>query len=595
MTRLLSRSRIVTTWVVVTAAICCPLQAAPEESDQARPTVELTDEGLLEIHARNADLDTMFRMLSAQGGYNIIAGPEVEGSVTADLYAVTMTEALDAILKANGLSARVVGKFIYVDTVDRLAELFEPPTPLVSRVFTLHYIAAVEAQDLVKPLLSKDGAIAATASAERGVESNNADAGGDSLALADTLVVIDYADRIKQIEKVLKQVDVRPKQVLIEATILRASLNDQNDMGIDFNILSGVDFEMLSSNSPGVTDITTGQVPGPQLQNTSMTIRTDFNSQVPGGGFTFGIIKDQVAFFIRALEQITDVTVLANPKILAINKQRGEVIVGRRDGYLTTTVTETTAVQTVEFLETGTQLVFRPFIGDDGYVRMELHPEDSNGGLTPANLPFEETTEATTNVMVRDGHTIMIGGLFRERTSVTRAQVPLLGSIPVGNLLFRRSADTSTREEVIILLTVHIVKDTPEEDQAYRELLEAAERIRVGARRGVMAIGRERLAQMHYQHATEQLAEGEVDQALFNVRLALYLQPRMLAARTLKESLLERRDWEQTSGRMRTFIYDLIANEHGRPADQFGIPQPVLPPTDKTEPTPESLQEAESP
>src|SRR5690606_15602917 len=137
--------------------------------------------------------------------------------------------------------------------------------------------------------------------------------------------------------------------------------------------------------SPGVQDITTGLVPVQSLSETTLTARTDLNGAVPGGGFTFGIIKDQISLFIRALESVTDTNVIANPKVLALNKQFGQVIVGRRDGYITTTITETTATQTVEFLETGTILSFRPFIGDDGYVRMEIHPKDSTGGLTAEN------------------------------------------------------------------------------------------------------------------------------------------------------------------------------------------------------------------
>src|SRR5205807_1086567 len=99
----------------------------------------------------------------------------------------------------------------------------------------------------------------------------------------------------------------------------------------------------------------------------------------------------------------------------------------RKDGYLTSTVTQTSTVQTVDFLDTGTRLIFRPYIGDDGYIRMEIHPEDSSGGLNDANLPFKVTTEVTSNVMVKDGRTIVIGGLFRESSDIARAQVPFLG------------------------------------------------------------------------------------------------------------------------------------------------------------------------
>src|SRR5205823_5851041 len=124
-------------------------------------------------------------------------------------------------------------------------------------------------------------------------------------------------------------------------------------------------------------------------------------------------------------------------------------------GYLTSTTSATTTTQTVEFLQTGTRLIFRPFIGDDGYIRMEIHPEDSSGSLNAAGIPQEQTTEVTSNVMVKDGHTIVIGGLFRDASSTTRGQVPGLGSIPVLGALFRDQKDSTTREEVIILLTPH--------------------------------------------------------------------------------------------------------------------------------------------
>src|SRR4029453_880777 len=152
-------------------------------------------------------------------------------------------------------------------------------------------------------------------------------------------------------------------------------------------------------------------------------------------------------------------------------KMRGEVLVGREDGYLTTTVTDSSAVQTVEFLKTGTRLIFRPYVGDDGYIRMEVHPEDSDGKVV-SGLPQKTTTEVTTNVMVKDGHTVVIGGLFRESSLTTRSQIPGLGDIPILGVLFRAQEDQTAREEIIILLTPHIVKD----DSAYPKISEDAQK-----------------------------------------------------------------------------------------------------------------------
>lgn len=541
-------------------------------TNEFSPDIHVSPAGRVEMHVNDLALSRVLQMLSIQSRRNIVASRAVTGSVTADLYGVNFEEALTAILDSNGCTWRERGNFIYVHTKDELEQLEVSSRPMVERLFRLHYVKASEAKALIEPLLSSEGIVATTPDAESGIASNSDSAGGDTLALGDCIIVVDYPERLDAIERRIEDLDVRPQQVLVEATILRAQLNEDNALGIDFNFLGGVDFEGLNSVSPGVTDLFTGELPRNDMNNTSFTTRTDFNQAVPNGGFTFGIIKNNIALFVRALESVTDTTVLANPKVLTLNKQRGEVIVGRRDGYLTTTVTETAAVQNVEFLETGTQLRFRPFIGHDGYVRMEVHPEDSTGGVNASNLPFEQTTEVTTNILVRDGHTILIGGLFREVDSATRSQVPLIGNLPVAGALFRNTDDSTQREEVIILLTVHIIKDDDVMAEAGKELDEEVERIRVGTRRGMQWFGRERLAQAHYQWALEHIEKGQTDKALWDLDMALNNSPTFTAAMYKKEQLLGTREWEEDSSSIRHFIRRLIMEEKGIVVPPYGRP-----------------------
>lgn len=566
---------------VVGAGLSENLVIEPTESNEKY--LSRTPEGLFELHVRDAELSSVLRMLSVEGKRNIIASPDGSARVTADLYDVTFNEALEAVLTINRYGFRELGKFIYVYPLSELQTTSPPEQQMTTRVFTLAYLPAGEAAKLTQGLLSSNGSATATTEAASGL-TGDSDTAGNALAIPDSLIVRDYADRIAHISAVLEKLDVRPKQVLIEATILRAALNEQNELGIDFNTLAGVDFQMLSSSSPGVTDLTTGALPQSRFNNTSITTRTDFNASITPGGFTFGIIKDQVAVFIRALEQVTDTTVLANPKILTLNKQAGVVIVGRRDGYLTTTVTETAAVQTVKFLETGTQLRFRPFIGRDGWVRLELHPKDSNGGLTADNLPFEETTEVTTNLLVRDGHTVVIGGLFRESTTSGKNQVPWLGNIPGLGLLFRNSNDQTRREEVIILLTVHVLDDGENEDAAANAVVADVERVRLGARRGVLGIGRQRLAQAHYRTAVKHQNAGRHREALRDVEMTLHNNPRHLRALKLRERLLGERLWGDDGGQMRTFIWQLINPDHDGDPTPFGRENPLREPPRAVEP-----------
>jgi type IV pilus assembly protein PilQ len=586
------------------------LKAAPKtEGDANQPgdppatepldssSVTLTDAGLLEVHARDMEIATLLEMLSYQARSNIVATRSVKGTISANLYGLTLPEALDAILTPNQYAYRRANSTIFVGTPEEIAAQLPPPE---TRIFQLRHISRTEALNAVKALLSPNGQ--AIAGGEDTGESSTgpADEYESTEASADYIIVTDTPPYLAAIEALLDEIDVRPRQVLIEATILRATLNEDNEFGIDFTLLGGVDFQDVSSTSNASADLTTGATPPANLEHTTFNVNTDLIGNMPSGGFTFGIIKNSVATFVRALEEVTDVVVVANPKIIALNKQKGEVIVGRRDGYLTTTVTETAAIQTVEFLETGTQIRFRPFINADGTVRLVVHPKDSSGGLSAANLPFEETTEAMGSILVDDGRTVLIGGLFRERTVSSKGQVPILGDIPGAGLLFQHKTDAIVREEVVILLTVHVLKDTDQEYQHYAALLDDVERIRVGSRRGLLASGRERLAQAFYQEAIRQTEQGHTGRALLNVRMALHNYPTHLAANKLRERLLARRLWDNEGTRTRLFLLDLIRQEQtpleqvdhsglfGRPPLDLQVQRDPAPAVE-TEPTPEEM------
>jgi type IV pilus assembly protein PilQ len=559
---MLKSHRCVVLWVA-----CAILNALCTAASVSAQEIEIHSNGSVELHAADMPLATVLRMLSMKGNRNIIASPAARGNVTADLYGVTFEQALRAILLPLNCDFQVRDGMVYVHTFEELA-------PMTHRFFRLNYTRAPDVIDAIQPLLSERGTITSSPPSRAGIKASREYAGGDTFPDSDFIIVYDYPERLEIIAELIEQIDVKPLQVLIEATILRASLSEQNALGIDFSYLCGVDFIGLNATSIGVQNPVLGPLPVEQFDHTSTAIGTDFAGNVPAGGLSVGVISNNVAVFIRALEQITDTTVIANPKVLALNKQVGNVIVGRRDGYLTTTVTETTAVQQVEFLETGTQLTFRPFISTDGYVRMELHPEDSNGGLTTSELPFEETTEVTTNVLVRDGQTILIGGLFRESSREFREQVPVLGDVPVIGDAFRGRNDSIDREEVIILLTVHIIKNDADYASYSADQAEDMERARVGRRKGMMWHGRERLAQALYRKAIEEYARDQHSLALWYVGLALHNQPRHMGAIKLKEEIELRREWDEDGIITRNFVRDLIMREQGIDEPPFDRPRP---------------------
>jgi len=542
--------------------------AAGEGKSVSNQEVNVSDAGAVEIHVNDANLVEVLRMLSLQSQKNIIASKEVRGTVTANLYDVSVREALDAILHANGYGYREKGNFIYVYTAKELADIEKSEKQMKTEVFHLFYTPAANASTMIKPVLSTIGQVAVTTPAQVGIGSTPNAAGGNDHATEDMLVVTDYPENLEAVKRVLAEVDHRPQQILLEATVLRASLNEDNALGIDFTVLGGVDFAGLSTATSSAGELLSGAITGNSsaqgvVKQNAAGAGTGFTQGLPTGGVRVGVVTSNVAMFLQALEQTTDTTVLANPKVLTLNKQKGEVFVGNEDGYYTTVTTETTTSQQVDTLKTGTRLIFRPYIGNDGFIRLEVHPEDSDGSVKANGLPSKTTTEVTSDIMVQDGHTVVIGGLFRESSITNHSQVPFLGNIPLAGLLFKNQRDRTVRDEIIILLTPHIIKDEAAYSALSDEQMKHAEDMRVGVRKGMMPFGRERLAQSAYECAKKELAKPHPDRhlAIWHLNEATNLNPHFTEAIELKEQLTGKVVTESDNGSIRSFVKQAIMRD----------------------------------
>ncbi len=509
-------------------------------------------DGIIPSLVHDGDIVELLRMLSIACNSNIIPSKSVTGEVRVSLFDVTCKEALDAVLPANGFVYEEKGAFIFVYTEDEFARMQAINRKTETRVFTLNYIPVDAAENIIDPILSKDGILSMSPETESLKEDT-----GDSWAAHNCIVAIDYPENLDMMQMVLKQIDVRPPQVLIEATILVATVNDTNELGVDFNVLSGVDF--VNNNGgfaiPESVSATNG---------TEISSGTGFNSKLSSGGLTFGVVRNNIGIMVKALESVTDVVTLGNPKVLTLNRQYGRVIVGNKDGYITTEVSQTTATQTVEFLETGTQLRFRPFVMDDGYIRMELMTKDSDGGVESKGnfvLPSEKTAEVVSNVLVKDGNTIVIGGLFRDKTSVTRNQVPLLGDVPGLGVLFRGQSDTIEKEEVIFLITPHIIQ----EKSSYAMADKVMEDIEMTARGGherLLITGRTKLADHYYRQARMSVELGDIAQARKQLNRCTEILPLHKDALALQMNISDQEIIESDKNTVRDFIRKTIEQDN---------------------------------
>jgi hypothetical protein len=175
-------------------------------------------------------------------------------------------------------------------------------------------------------------------------------------------------------------------------------------------------------------------------------------------GLRFGLSSHNITSFIQALETMNKINILASPRLLVLNKQLASLQLGTRLGYQQSTTSFPITYGYVQFLNTGTLLLLRPYVTTDGMVRMEIHPERSDGVIGSNGLPSATVSELTTNVMVPDGTTIVIGGLIDNEDTLNEAGVLGLSRLPIIGPLFRNRNTTANKKEMIVLLTPRIVR-----------------------------------------------------------------------------------------------------------------------------------------
>ncbi|MEM7623135.1 MAG: hypothetical protein AAF235_08005, partial [Planctomycetota bacterium] len=520
--------------------------------DALRGAISVNEFEQITLRVVDEDLATVLRLLSIESERNIIVSEAVSARVTAEFYGVGFYEALDAMLEANGLGYVERGRFIHVHTSEELGVIRARAVPREARVLELHYLSPSDAAQFAVPLLSEGGTITTPEAAEPFSIPDEDPVGSDRYAAGSLIVVHDFPANIDAIAALLDELDARPRQVLIEATILQAQIEEDNAFGVDFSVLADLEFKELLNPLAAVSGLLDGGV----RSGESGAVTSSVGNTGGAGGLKVGVISDDIAVFIRALDEVTDTTTISKPKLLTLNRQPARVLVGTRVGFLNSTTTnDNTTTQEVDFLNTGTQLRVRPFIMRDGQIRLELKPQVSFATLRPTtapggatvSIPDEDTTELVTNLIVRDGQTVVLGGLFTESARSTRRQVPGLGDIPVFGAAFRGHEDEVTRDEIIFLIRPTIVGDEELSRQG-RDGVRASELARLGSRRGLLPWSRERRVGQLLIDAEKLRRSGDTGMAMMKVERALGLYPQNPEAARMRDSLFaDEREWPAAS------------------------------------------------
>lgn len=394
----------------------------PLPTGQGTATVTQTGEQV-SLEVAGAPISQVLSLIASQHDLNVVASADVVGDLSVNLKNVSLDEALTAILKVNGYTWKREGNILVVSAVSKDSTSSAMIQGREVRVFPLTYISAEDASAVVTGLLSPVGKAIVTQSSST-----------DKRKTQEQLVVEDLPEYLERVEAYIAATDHAPKQVLIEAHVLRVELSDATRHGVDFGALLRIAGSEVVLNTQGFT---------------SPTASPAFFLSVNGTDFSA---------ILEALKATTDAKTLASPKVLAVNGQEAKIQIGARLGYLVTTTTQTSTLQNVEFLETGIVLNVTPIIGRDHQILMNVKPEISAGRVNPdTGLPEEETTEVQTTVMLEDGHAMIIGGLISEADIEQQSKIPVLGDLwGIGRAFQRRTVERE-RTEIIIALIPRIV------------------------------------------------------------------------------------------------------------------------------------------
>jgi len=553
-----------------------------DTSTNSGQQVAVGETGEIELHVKDLEITTVLQLLSIQAERNIIASRGVEGAtISADLYGVSFDEALNSILMPNGFGYIEEGNFIYVMTREDILQREEATRQVSTVIHRLDYIRADEAAAFVSPMLSSNGSITASGNVEDGIDPSLDNAGSNTYSGQPVLVIRDYEQNVEEIVAMLEDLDTRPKQVIIETTVLRATLSENNQFGVDFSLFSD-----LSGASPLdiIDGVINGGQPGPDRFVGGQSNVGDVVSQ--SGGVKLGFVAGDASVFVSALDAVTDTTLIATPNVTVLDRQRTSILVGEKIAYLSTTVTQTSETQTVEFLEIGTQLNVRPFVASDGTVRLELRPSVSDATIRTigtTSAPDQSTVELTTNVIVESGQTIVLGGLITDDTSINRSQVPGLGDVPFFGAAFQGHNDTIGRSEVIFLVKATVV-DSGTESALGREAMSRIDVARVAEREQTLIFSRSRNTAAHFVNARRyydeamgmeegETREAKLAQALMCVDMALHLNPSMVDALMLREQITGEASYLRYEESIVTSTYNAVLDREIESLDLPALPE----------------------
>ena len=419
----------------------------------------------ISLNFQNIEVRAVLQLIADFTELNLVASDSVTGSITLRLQNVPWDQALDLVLKTRGLDSRKIGNVLMVAPAQEIAERERQEieankqlaelAPLQSEFIRIRYAKATDVVELFEAGSEEGGSLISERGSVVVDERTN------------SIVVTDTAAKLAEIRDLIDKVDIPIRQVMIEARIVIASSDLEEQLGIRWGggylNVNGDKFTSIAGDSASVTDLNSQMIAGANPIAMPSAPFVDLGVADATSGFAVGFTSTDLflAAELSALEASGESEVVSQPKVITGDKQKATIKSGTEVPYQEGAASGAT---TTAFKEAVLKLDVTPNITPDDRILLDLVVnQDAVGDLVPSGnggfIPTIDTVELTTQVLVGNGETVVLGGVFKNEELVRVEKVPLLGDIPYLGTLFKSTANTQQKTETLIFITPRILSE----------------------------------------------------------------------------------------------------------------------------------------